>query len=245
MDTQFILSILPILAKGAFMTVKLTAITIVLGTGLGLIAALAKVSRIPLFSLPAHFYTWVIRGVPLLLQLYLIYYGFPQIGLELEPFPAAVLAFSVCAGAYIAEIIRAAIESIDRGQMEAAYSLGMSYGQAMRRVILPQTYKRLLPPMANEFIALLKDSSLVSTIAMADLLRAGQLLNSATFRSLEIYVTVGIFYLLLTSVFTIGFQLLEKRVGVYEEPVGRLAGFPARSRRTAAGVLSLIARGGR
>lgn len=125
-----------------------------------------------------------------------------------------MLGLSICGGAYIAEIIRAGIQSIDKGQMEAALSLGMSTGQAMRRVILPQAYRRLLPPMGNEFIALMKDTSLVSVITMVELMRSGILLNTTYFRSMEIYLTVGIIYLIMTTFFIYIITRLEKRLAI-------------------------------
>lgn len=198
------------------MTVELTAMAIVFGTGIGLFVALAKISSLKPLAYVGGLYTWVIRGIPLLLQLFFLYYGLPSIGIVLEPFTAAVIGLSVCGGAYIAEIIRAGILSIDKGQMEAALSMGMSYSQAMKRVILPQTYRRLLPPMANEFILLLKDTALVSTIAMVELMRSANHLSSSTFRPLEIYIVAGLLYLILTTFFTVVFDRLERRLAVSE-----------------------------
>ncbi|MGE5652994.1 MAG: amino acid ABC transporter permease [Bacillota bacterium] len=214
MDWSFIISKAPVLAKGAIITVEITAVTVVAGSVLGLILALARFSLWrPVQSL-ASFYTWAFRGTPLLMQLFFIYYGLPQFGLKLAPFPSAVIGLSLNAAAYIAEIIRAAIKSIDIGQMEAARSLGMTRGQSMRLIILPQAYRRLLPPMANEFIALLKDSSLVSTIQMVDLMRTAKLVESSTFRPFEIYFLAGLCYLFLTSFFSVAFGYLEKRVEI-------------------------------
>lgn len=215
-DIKFLLQILPVLLKGAVLTLELTVLAISFGTVIGLFVALAKISRIKILATIGGIYTWAIRGIPLLVQLYILYYGLPQVGIELDSFTAAVVGLSVCGGAYIAEIIRAGIQSIDRGQMEAALSLGMSYAQAFRRVILPQAYRRLLPPMGNEFITLMKDSSLVSIISMTELLRQGKLLSNATFRSMEIYVTVAVIYLLLTTVFIYLIGRLEKRLAISE-----------------------------
>ncbi len=191
----------PILLQGLAVTLEITVFGIFFGLFLGVVAALGRISNFPLFQYPARLYTWVIRGTPLLVQLFLIYYGLPQLHINLAPMVAAVLALSVNAGAYIAEIVRAGIQSIDEGQMEAASTLGMTHGLAMRRIIFPQTYKRLLPPLVNEFVALLKDSSLVSTIALLDLLRRGQEIYASTFRPMDSLVWVGIMYLLMTSVF--------------------------------------------
>ncbi|WP_227761734.1 amino acid ABC transporter permease [Zhaonella formicivorans] len=214
-DIAFELQILPLLLKGVVMTVELTVLAIFFGTIIGLFVALAKISRFKILVILGGIYTWVIRGVPLLVQLYVLYYGLAQAGiLQLDAFTAAVAGLSICGGAYIAEIIRAGIQSIDKGQMEAALSLGMSYTQAMRRVILPQAYRRLLPPMGNEFIALMKDTSLVSVITMVELMRTGSLLDTTYFRSMEIYLTVALLYLLLTTFFIYIIGLLEKRLAV-------------------------------
>lgn len=212
MNFPFIIKSLPYMLKGALMTVELTVLAILFGTILGLIAALFKLSENKILFYIANLYTYVIRGTPLLLQLYFVYYGLPQFGITLAPFPAAVISMSICAGAYIAEIIRAGIESIDKGQMEAARSLGMTYLQAMKRIIIPQAYKRMLPPMGNEFIALLKSSSLVSTIAMVELLRTARQIEAATFKTIEIYFAAGCIYLIMTSLFTYIFNRLERRL---------------------------------
>lgn len=216
LDINFVIKILPNLLLGAVMTIKLTFFAITLGTLIGLLVALAKISSFKLLRWFGGLYTWVIRGIPLLLQLMFLYYGLPFMGLTLNEFTVAVIGMSVCGGAYIAEIIRAGIQSIDKGQMEAALSMGMTYSQAMRRIILPQAYKRLLPPMGNEFITLMKDSALVSVICMTELLRAANLLQNATFRPIEIYVTAGILYLMMTTFFTMVVNRLEKRLAVSE-----------------------------
>lgn len=214
LDIEFILTILPNLLVGATVTIKLTFFAIVFGTIIGLFVALAKISSIKVLRWAGGIYTWVIRGIPLLLQLMFLYYGLAFAGILLDEYTVAIIGLSICGGAYIAEIIRAGILSIDRGQMEAALSLGMSYSQAMRRVILPQAYRRLLPPMGNEFITLMKDSALVSVICMTELLRAATLLQSATFRPIEIFVTAGLMYLIMTTFFTTIFNRLEKRLAV-------------------------------
>ncbi|MDK2883273.1 MAG: L-cystine transport system permease protein, partial [Bacillota bacterium] len=198
-DLAFYTTYLPILARGAVMTVELTILATFFGTIIGLVVAFARISRSKLLSGLAYFYTWAIRGTPLLVQLYFIYYGLPQVGIRLDAFPAAVIGISICAGAYIAEIIRAGIQSIDKGQMEAARSLGMTYFQAMRYVILPQAYRRMLPPMGNEIIALTKDSSLASTLALVELMRTARQIDAATLRSMEAYIAAGAFYLAMTT----------------------------------------------
>jgi len=214
-DVEFLLAITPILLKGALMTIELTVLSICFGTIIGLCVALMKISRFKLLAAIGSLYTWVIRGIPLLVQLFILYYGLAQyFNIQLGPKAAAVLGLSFCGGAYIAEIIRAGIQSIDKGQLEAALSLGMSSTQAMRRVILPQAYLRILPPMGNEFIALMKDTSLVSVITMVELMRSGILLNTTYFRSMEIYLTVGIIYLIMTTFFIYLISCLEKSLTI-------------------------------
>ncbi len=211
-DIEFLRIIFPLLLQGAWITIQLTVMAIVLGTLIGLFVALAKLSPIWPLRVFGNLYTWVLRGVPLLVQLYVLYYGLAQIGLlELDAFTAAVVGLSACAGAYIAEIIRAGIQSIDRGQKEAALSLGMTTADAMRRIILPQAIRNILPPLGNEFITSLKDTSLVSVITMIELMRTGILLDVTYFRSMEIYLSVAAIYLLLTTIFVYGIDYLERR----------------------------------
>ncbi|MDK2930418.1 MAG: L-cystine transport system permease protein [Bacillota bacterium] len=236
MDLLLMVKLVPILVRGAAMTMELTCLAVVLGTALGLPIALARLSRHPLLRGPASLYTWWMRGTPLLMQLFLIYYGLPQVGVTLNPFPAAAVGMTLNAAAYIAEILRGGILSIDRGQMEAARSLGMSYIQAMRWVILPQAVPRIIPPMGNEVIARLKDSSLVSTIAMVDLMRAAQQMIATTFRPLEIFFAAGLFYLAMTTAFTMLFGSWERRLA--ERGKGRAPAM-ARLRRALAGLASV------
>jgi len=210
---------LPLLLKASVITIELTFVAVTVGLLFGLTAALCRISKMKLLNWIGGFYVWLFRGTPLLLQIFFIYYALPKMipALTLPAFSAGVIALIINSGAYTAEIIRAAILSIDKGQYEAAKSLGLTYGQTMRLIILPQTYKRLIPPIGNEFIALLKDSSLVSTIGMTELMRAAQLKASATGKDAEIYLTALMIYLALTTVFTALFNWLEKRMGKYEQ----------------------------
>ena len=205
----------PTLLKAAGMTILLVLITMVISPVAGLFIALARISRIKSISFIFWCYIWIFRGTPLLLQLFFIYYGLPPLGITLDPFTAAVLGLGLNYSAYLAEIMRGAIESIDPGQMEAAKSLGMTYWQAMRRIIVPQTYKRLVPPVGNEFIALIKDTALVSTIAMVELMRAADQIFNTTF-NIFILMQAAMIYLVMTSIFTVSFRKLEDRLGVYE-----------------------------
>ncbi|ULT59472.1 amino acid ABC transporter permease [Neobacillus drentensis] len=215
---SFALTYLPYLLQGALVTVEIAVIGVIAGSIIGLLFGLGRVSSNKVFSQISRFYIWVIRGTPLLVQLLIIHFAIPSVFpvLTMPPFVSACIALSLNAAAYIAEIARGAIQSIDKGQMEAARSLGLSYGQAMRRVIIPQAFRRMLPPLGNEFIALIKESSLVSTIALYDLLRTGQQIISSTYRYMEIFVLVGLIYLVLTTIMTFIVGKVEKKVGAYE-----------------------------
>ncbi|RHW34876.1 amino acid ABC transporter permease [Neobacillus notoginsengisoli] len=215
---SFSLTYLPYLLQGAWVTVQIAFISVIFGSLLGLLVGLGRVSRYSFFRQISRFYIWVVRGTPLLLQLFVIHFAIPSVfpSLTMPPFVSACIALSINAGAYIAEIARGAIQSIDKGQTEAARSLGLSSGQAMRRIIIPQAFRRMLPPLGNEFIALIKESSLVSTIALYDLLRTGQQIISSTYRYMEIFFMVGIIYLLLTTAMSYLVKKLEYKVGAYE-----------------------------
>ncbi len=206
---------LPSLIHGAGMTLFLVVITMMISPLGGLLLALGRMSGVaPLRGL-CWSIIWFFRGTPLLLQLFFIYYGLPAFGVTLSPTISAIIGLGINYSAYLAEIIRAGIESIDHGQMEAAKAIGMSYTQAMRRVIIPQTYKRLMPPVGNEFIALIKDTALVSTIAMVELMRsANQMFN--TYFNVNVLIIAAMIYLLFTTIFTVTFEKIEKRVGAYE-----------------------------
>jgi His/Glu/Gln/Arg/opine family amino acid ABC transporter permease subunit len=215
---SFALTYLPYLLQGAVITIEIAAIGIIFGSIFGILVGLGRVSRNSLLSQISRFYIWIIRGTPLLLQLFVIHFAIPSAfpALTLPPFVSACIALSLNAAAYIAEIARGAIESIDKGQMEAARSLGLSSSQSMRRIIIPQAFRRMLPPLGNEFIALIKESSLVSTIALYDLLRTGQQIISSTYRYSEVFLLVGLIYLLLTTVMSYIVRKIENKVGVYE-----------------------------
>lgn len=216
---QFFLDIkrfFPSLAKGSVMTLVLVVFTMLVSPVGGLLVALGRISTIRMLSILCWFFIWIFRGTPLLLQLFFIYYGLPAIGITLEPFTAALTGLGLNYSAYLAEIIRGGIQSIDSGQMEAAKALGMSYSQAMRRIIIPQTYKRLMPPVGNEFIALVKDTALVSTIAMVELMRsADQLFN--TYFNITVLILAAVIYLIFTSILTVTFEKIERMVGAYEK----------------------------
>jgi len=206
----------PALLKGSLMTLLLVFFTMLVSPIGGLLIALGRISGIAAASRLCWFIIWIFRGTPLLLQLFFIYYGLPAIGITLKPIPSALIGLGLNYSAYLAEIIRSGIQSIDKGQMEAAQAMGMSYRQAMRRVIIPQTYRVILPPVTNEFIALIKDTALVSTIAMVELMRTADQLFNASF-NVTVLALAACVYLMFTTVFTFAFERLERRVGAYEE----------------------------
>lgn len=215
MEINLLKEIFPVLIKATGITIELTVISVVLGTLIGIIVALLKLTKNPVVNFIASFYTWIIRGTPMLLQLFFFYYGLPFVGIELEPMSAAIIGLSLNSGAYMAEIIRGGIISVDKGQFEACKALGFTYGQTMTRVILPQTIRVLLPPVGNEFITMLKDTSLVSTIAMVELMRSAQQIYSSNFRPMEPFFIAACIYLALTTVFTGIFSVWEKKLSRY------------------------------
>ena len=199
---------LPLLLKGAGITLEITALSVGLGLLIGMFVGVAKLSDNRLIRGLASVYVDCIRGTPLLVQIFLVYFALPQIiGHRIDPFGAC----SINSGAYVAEIFRAGIQSIDKGQMEASRALGLNWFQAMRFVIMPQAFKRIIPPLGNEFIAMLKDSSLVSVIGFEELTRTGQLIISRTYAAFEIWIVVALLYLIMTLAISRFVALLEKR----------------------------------
>ncbi len=211
-DFSLIANHLPLLLVGALVTIEITALSVAIGTMVGLFVGIAELSRYPWLRIPAKIYVDFIRGTPLLVQIFIIYFALPIVlGMRIEPFVAAVAACSINSGAYVAEIFRAGIQSIDKGQMEAGRSLGMSWGQTMIFIVIPQAFRRIIPQLGNEFIAMLKDSSLVSVIGFEELTRKGQLIIASTYGSLEIWSAVAIIYLVMTLSITRFVAYLEKR----------------------------------
>ena len=206
----------PVLLKGSIVTLQLTFMTILLGSILGIILALLKISNNKFANSISSFYIWIFRGTPLLLQIFFFYYGMPMFGIEMNPFESAVLGLSLNCGAYMAEIIRGGILSIDKGQFEAAKALGLNYYQTMKGIILPQTFRTIIPPIGNEFITIIKETSIVSSITMVELMRCAQQMYSTTFKPVEIFLSAGLIYLALTTVFSSIFALLENKVAKYE-----------------------------
>lgn len=215
MDINILKEMVPVLLKGSVVTIELTLISVVLGTFIGMFTAIIKLSKNKLIYGIAGFYTWLFRGTPMLLQLFFFYYGLPFMGIKLTPFQAAIIGLSLNSGAYMAEIIRGGILSVDKGQFEACKSLGFTYLQTMKRVILPQTFKIIIPSVGNEFITMLKDTSLVSTIAMVETMRSAQLIYASSFRPMEAFFIAGSLYLIMTTIFTTVFSYYEKKLSVY------------------------------
>lgn len=218
---DYILQILGPMLNGTVVTLKMFFVTIIMSLPLGLMLALGRISRFSILRSAIGVYIWVFRGTPLMLQLLFVYFGLPFIPvigelLVLTAFQAALLAFVLNYAAYFAEIFRAGIQSIDRGQYEGAKALGMTYSQLMRRIILPQVIKRVLPPVSNETITLVKDTSLIYVLAMNDLLRTTRALVQRDF-TMTPFIVAGVFYLIMTLILTVGFQKLEKRYAAYDE----------------------------
>lgn len=218
---KHIVAVFPSLLQGSILTIEITALSVFFGTLIGLFVGMGKLSKNKIIKALCSAYVTVIRGTPLLVQVFIIYFGLPNLFYLLtgnrhpiEPLVAAVWACSINSGAYVAEIFRAGIQSIDRGQMEAARSLGMTHGQAMRYVILPQAFRRVVPPLGNEFIALMKDTSLLSAIGVEELVRKGQLYASTTFATFPVYTGIALFYLVMTMTVSRWVSYMERRLRV-------------------------------
>jgi polar amino acid transport system permease protein len=199
------------LATGAATTIEVTACSLVLGCVLGLLVGIGRLApqRRVVYGLCTAYLTFI-RGTPLLVQLFILFFGLPQFGIMLPAFACGVLGLGVYSGAYVSEIVRGSIQSVDRGQMEAARSLGMPYRMAMRKVILPQAFVRMIPPLGNEFIALIKNSALVSLLTINDLMHEGEKIISVSYRSLEVYIVIAFIYLILTGATSLVLRKTEK-----------------------------------
>ena len=215
LDFSIVFKVLPLLLEGAAVTIKITALSVGFGLIIGMVVGIARLAKMSILRWLAMIYIDFIRGTPLLVQIFLIYFALPMItGTRIDPFIAAITACSINSGAYIAEIFRAGIQSIDKGQVEAGRSLGLNWFQTMRYVIMPQAFKRVIPPLGNEFIAMLKDSSLVSVIGFEELTRRGQLIIAKTYSSFEIWLAVAILYLIMTLTISRLVAYLERRYNV-------------------------------
>lgn len=201
------------LASGALVTVEVTAGALVLGCVIGLLIGLGRLDprRRILYGVCSA-YVSVVRGTPLLVQLFIWFFGLPHFGVNLPAFFCGVVGMGIYSGAYVSEIVRGAIQSVDRGQMEAARSLGMPYRMAMRRIIVPQAVVRMIPPLGNEFIALIKNSALVSLLTIPDLMHEGQKIISVSYRSLEVYLAIALVYFILTNTTGLILRRIERKL---------------------------------
>ncbi len=196
-------------------TVPLTLASFALGLAVGFAAAVIRLFAPAPLAWIVRFYVWIIRGTPLLVQLFLIFYGLPSVGIVLDAFPAALIGFTLNVGAYTSEIIRAVLLAVPKGQWEAAYSIGMTWQQAMRRIVLPQATRIAVPPLSNTFISLVKDTSLAAAITVPELFRAGQRIVATTYEPLILYIEVALIYLVVSSVLSSLQGRLEKRLSRY------------------------------
>jgi len=213
---QLMMDSLPtLLWAGVKFTIPLTLLSFVLGLALGLATAVARLFGPAPVVILARFYVWVIRGTPLLVQLFVIFYGLPSIGILLDAFPAALIGFTLNVGAYTSEIIRAAISSVPKGQWEAAFSTGMNWRQAMQRTILPQAGRVAVPPLSNTFISLVKDTSLAAAITVPELFQSAQRIVATTYEPLILYIEAALIYLALSSVLSTLQARLETRFARY------------------------------
>ncbi|MBO6245708.1 MAG: amino acid ABC transporter permease [Anaerovibrio sp.] len=205
-----------LMLEGTQVTLQIFFITLIFSLPLGLLAAFARLSSLKLVSRFMEFYIWLMRGTPLMLQLLFVYFALPMVGIMLPDLVAALLAFTLNYAAYFAEIFRAGIQSISRGQYEAAKTLGMTHKQTMRRIIIPQMIRYVLPPVSNETINLVKDTSLIYILAMNDLLRVARTIVQREF-DMTPFVVAAVFYLIMTAVLTWGFKKLEAYYGKYDQ----------------------------
>ena len=208
-------SFLQILLPGLLVTIPLTILSFVFGLIIAIGTAMVQIANISILKQLARFYIWIVRGTPLLVQLYVIFYGLPSLGVVLDAFPSAVLVFSVNTGAYAAETIRASIESVPKGQMEAGYTVGMSFSQIMRRIILPQAIRVAFPPLSNTLISLVKDTSLAANITVLEMFMTTQQIAARTYEAFALYCEVGLIYLLFSTILTKLQTYGEKKLAVY------------------------------
>jgi cystine transport system permease protein len=203
----------PLLWAALLFTIPLAILSFILGIATGLLTALIRMFGPAPLAAVARFYVWIFRGTPLLVQLFLIFYGLPSAGIVLNAFVAALIGFTLNVGAYSSEIIRAVIAAVPKGQWEASYSIGMTFGQAMRRTVLPQASRIAVPPLSNTFIALMKDTSLAAVITVPEMFQATQRIVATTYEPLILYVEVALIYLVFSSVLSQMQAVLEERFG--------------------------------
>ncbi|MDD3369069.1 MAG: amino acid ABC transporter permease [Lachnospiraceae bacterium] len=204
-----------ILIPGIKVTIPLTILAFSFALVIAVITAMVQFANVRILKQVARFYIWVIRGTPLLVQLYVIFYGLPGIGIVIDPFPCAVLVFAINEGAYCAETMRAALEAVPSGQLEAGYCVGMSYLQIMRRIVLPQAFRTAFPPLSNSLIGMVKDTSLAANITVLEMFMATQRIVARTYEPLALYIEVGLIYLIFSTVLTKVQRVGEKKLSAY------------------------------
>lgn len=203
---------LPLLGPAVVNTLLLGVTSFLIGSVIGLFVALCRLSQNRVARYFAVAYVSIVRGTPLLIQVLLIYFGLPQLGVVISPIPAAIAAFSINGGAYLSENFRAGVLAVDRGQREAAHSLSMTYSQSLRRVVLPQAARIALPPVGSRFIAIMKDTSLASVITVVELTRVANMVGSATFRYIEMFLIVAFVYWVINTILSAAQEVLERRL---------------------------------
>lgn len=204
-----------ILLPGLTMTIPLTAIAFALALMIAVVVAMVQYADIKILKHIARFYVWVVRGTPILVQLYVVFYGLPSVGIMIDPFPSAVLVFAINEGAYAAETMRASLESVPKGQIEAGYCVGMSYLQIMRRIVLPQAFRIAFPPLSNSLIGMVKETSLAANITVTEMFMATQRIVARTYEPLALYIEVGVIYLIFSTVLTKLQRMGEKKLNAY------------------------------
>lgn len=205
-------SFFPILKSGLKMTIPLTLLVFFLGTVLAIFVAIIRIKKVKILSQIAAIYVWIIRGTPLLVQLFIVFFGLPKIGIIIDAIPAAIFTFTLSVGAYSSEIVRSAILSVPKGQWEAAEALGFSYFKTMVNVILPQATKVAIPPLFNSFISLVKDTSLASTITVTEMFLTTQRITARTYEPFILYIEVGLIYLMFCTILTLLQNKIEEKL---------------------------------
>ena len=204
-----------LLSYGVRVTVPLTIVSFALALVISVIVAMIQYANVKVLRQVCRFYIWIIRGTPLLVQLYIVFYGLPRVGIVLDAFPTAVLVFGINEGAYMAESVRGALESVSRGQMEAGYCVGMSYLQIMVHVVLPQAFRTAFPALSNSLISMLKGTSMAATITVMEMFRQAQVINGKVYESLGLYCEVALIYLAFCTLLTWLQHLGERKLASY------------------------------
>ena len=209
-----------ILLPGLAVTIPLTVIAFSIAMVIAIAMALVQFANVPVLRQLARLYIWVFRGTPLLVQLFVVFFGLPDLGINLSPFPAAVLVFSLNEGAYCAETVRAALEAVPAGQLEAGYCVGLSWWQTMRRILLPQAMRTAFPPLSNSLIAMVKDTSLAANITVVEMFQAARQINARVYEPLLLYIEVGLLYLVFSTALTWLQRAGERRLNFYGNQEG-------------------------